>query len=74
MTYPDGKTVSYAYDNVNRLSGVTDWTGNKWGECNVPENLHDIVAISAGSGQSLALKCDGTVVAWGMTVIPDWYG
>ena len=24
--------------------------------------------------QSIALKKDGTVVAWGQTVIPDWSG
>ncbi len=26
---PAGRTVSYAYDNVNRLSSVTDWTAGK---------------------------------------------
>ena len=37
-------------------------------------NLYDVVAIAAGLSQSLALKKDGTVVAWGQTVIPDWSG
>ncbi len=32
---------------------------------NVPAGLSNVVAISAGVGQSLALKSDGTLVAWG---------
>jgi RHS repeat-associated protein len=27
VTYPDGKSVTYAYDNLNRLTSVTDWNG-----------------------------------------------
>ena len=35
------------------------------GQTNVPANLTNVVAIAAGEGHSLALKSDGTVVAWG---------
>jgi alpha-tubulin suppressor-like RCC1 family protein len=33
--------------------------------CNPPPGLSNVVAISAGGHYSLALKSDGTVVAWG---------
>ncbi len=36
----------------------------------MPAGLTDIVAIAAGNQHSLALKSDGTVVAWGY----DYYG
>ncbi len=28
MVYPGGKTVSYSYDSMNRMIGVTDWLAN----------------------------------------------
>ena len=31
----------------------------------MPADLSDVTAIAAGFGYSLALKSDGTVVAWG---------
>lgn len=33
---------------------------------NVPPDLTNVIAIAAGGGHSLALKRDGTVVAWGV--------
>jgi alpha-tubulin suppressor-like RCC1 family protein len=33
---------------------------------NVPSNLTNVVAIAAGATHTLALKGDGTVVAWGV--------
>ena len=36
-----------------------------WGRTTVPAGLNGVVAISAGEFFSLALKNDGTVVAWG---------
>jgi Regulator of chromosome condensation (RCC1) repeat/PASTA domain len=38
------------------------------GWCNVPGGLSGATAIAAGSSHSLALKSDGTVVAWGCAV------
>ena len=36
-----------------------------YGQTNVPAGLSGVTAISAGGYHSLALKDDGTVVAWG---------
>ncbi len=36
-------------------------------QCNVPAGLSNVVDIAAGNWHSLALKADGTVVAWGCT-------
>jgi len=37
----------------------------------VPGGLSGVTAVAAGSFSSLALKSDGTVVAWGCDVNPD---
>lgn len=44
---------------------VYAWGWNDYGECDVPADLTDVVAVVAGDFHSLALKADGTVVAWG---------
>ena len=36
------------------------------GECDVPPGLTDVIKVAGGAGHSLALKKDGTVVAWGL--------
>jgi alpha-tubulin suppressor-like RCC1 family protein len=46
---------------------VIAWGMNHIGQTNVPVGLSDVIAIAAGEMKSLALKKDGTVVAWG-----DW--
>jgi alpha-tubulin suppressor-like RCC1 family protein len=53
------------------LSGRTPMNVSTWGqdegngEIRVPQGLNDAVAVAAGWGHSLALRSNGTVVAWG---------
>jgi hypothetical protein len=44
---------------------VIAWGDNRTGQGTVPSGLSDVVAIAAGEWHNLALKADGTVVAWG---------
>jgi hypothetical protein len=39
--------------------------GANLGQCNVPSGLSGVTAVAGDEAQSLALKQDGTVVAWG---------
>jgi alpha-tubulin suppressor-like RCC1 family protein len=39
---------------------------NHYGELDVPPDLKDVIAVSAGNGYSVALQSDGTIVGWGM--------
>jgi len=39
--------------------------GGNWGQCNIPSGLTTVTAVAAGQYHSLALRRDGTVVAWG---------
>jgi hypothetical protein len=48
---------------------VVAWGGNTSGQASVPLDLKDVTAVAAGAFHSLALKEDGTVAAWGCTVI-----
>ena len=62
-----GETVNWhavnrPYDGVSLVLG---WGGNDSGQITLPAALNGVTAIAAGQVHSLALKSDGTVVAWG---------
>lgn len=44
---------------------VRAWGNNSAGQCDIPPDLSNVVAIVAGYTHSLALRVDGSVVAWG---------
>jgi uncharacterized membrane protein YoaK (UPF0700 family) len=44
---------------------VVGWGNNSSGQTDVPPGLSGVTAIAACGSQSLALRADGTVVAWG---------
>ena len=50
--------------------GVTVWGINYFSTSNVPAGLKNVVQISAGGGHNLALRADGSVVAWGDIGVP----
>ncbi|EEF60886.1 immunoglobulin domain-containing protein [Pedosphaera parvula] len=50
------------------LGPVAAWGDNRSGQALPPAGLSNVVALAASSSFSLALKGDGTVVAWGSTV------
>jgi Immunoglobulin I-set domain/Regulator of chromosome condensation (RCC1) repeat len=54
---------------------ATHWRSspNGYGETNVPSGLSNVVSVAAGSTHSLALRNDGTVVAWG-AIYPYYSG
>jgi len=45
---------------------VAAWGENGKNQCDVPNDLNQVVAVAAGSYHSLALLADGTVAAWGL--------
>jgi alpha-tubulin suppressor-like RCC1 family protein len=62
---------SYGHVLVVKSDGTVSATGdNSEGQINVPAGLSGVVAVAAGSGSSMALKSDGTVVEWGAS----WMG
>ncbi len=44
---------------------MVGWGGNYGGQTTIPAGLTGVTAIAAGSEHSLALKSNGTFVAWG---------
>lgn len=46
-------------------TSLTSWGWDQYGQRSAPTNAQNIVSVAAGQGHSLALKADGTVIAWG---------
>lgn len=59
--YP-GQEYSLALKNDGTVVG---WGSNDKGQLDIPKDLTNVKAISAGADHVLALKADGTVVGWG---------
>lgn len=51
--------------SVHAGGKVAVWGDNTFSQCLLPNGLDNVKAIAAGARHSLALKTDGTVVAWG---------
>jgi alpha-tubulin suppressor-like RCC1 family protein len=57
--------LAAACSSTSAGNHIVAWGDNTFGETNVPVAGTNVQAVAAGSGFSLALKNDGTVVAWG---------
>jgi len=63
----DGKLLAWGAgtnDSGSLVSPIPE-VRDEFGQCIVPQDLTNAVAISGGGWHSLALRRDGTVVAWG---------
>lgn len=64
----DGTVVAWGYNHLGQVTGTPSNDSNPVSANPVTlggQVLSSVVAIAAGSSHSLALKIDGTVVAWG---------
>jgi alpha-tubulin suppressor-like RCC1 family protein len=59
--------------SARAATGVITWGAAGRPETLVPPGLSNVIAISAGTFNSLALKPDGTVVYWGNNVLDPYY-
>lgn len=50
---------------ADQPGAVVAWGVNNFGQATVPSSATNVVAVAAGWSHSLALRDDGTVVAWG---------
>lgn len=60
----DGLVVGWG-DNTAITGTFPNYTTNYYGMATVPADLNGVVAVSSGTYHSLALRSNGTVVAWG---------
>ena len=65
-------TYSSAKANIN-VTQIAAWGGGSAGQTNIPLALAGVLRVAVGSYHCLALKADGTVVAWGAEGRPNQY-
>ncbi len=53
---------------VSRAALVAAWGDNRYGQTRLPVSANDVKAIAAGDVHSLALRSDGSVLAFGLSV------
>jgi alpha-tubulin suppressor-like RCC1 family protein len=58
-------TTVQVWEAAPAVTVVGGWGSDRSGQLSVPPNLTDVREISAGGFHALALKADGTVIAWG---------
>ncbi len=51
-----------------RVSPIIGWGNNDRGQLEVPAGLGNVITLATGPAHSLALREDGSVVTWGVTV------
>ena len=61
LTFGAPSPAKAAFDSTE----IITWGYNGGGLYTTPAALTDVIAIAAGSHHNLALRSDGTVVAWG---------
>jgi hypothetical protein len=60
-----------AHLGIETRRHVVAWGRNDFGQADVPAGLANVTAIAAGSFHNLALRGDGSVVAWGNALSGD---
>jgi hypothetical protein len=58
---------TFGQHSLARLSGgsVIAWGNNYYGQCDVPTQVTNTLAVAAGSFHSMALLSDNSLIAWG---------
>ena len=68
ITVSDGVQTSsptFVLSSVAPQGTVVAWGSNQYGQLIIPAGLSGVTAIVAGGDHAVALKSDGTLVAWG---------
>src|SRR5687768_7151959 len=59
------RPASFPLSRPSVVGELVAWGSNAFGQVTIPPGATNVVAIAAGFFHSLALRANGTVVAWG---------